>query len=136
MLDVVIVWCRQSQDVVRRWGLGPRLLQGARERPRPSQVRTVVSGRWSGRLTRCPDAREQGWRHIIGEAKSRHYRGRVTSYELYQATLCLGMAHRLYRRPIRVILLYGCGRLIPLDFDEELYRRLLALIPQCGQPMG
>lgn len=46
------------------------------------------------------------------------------------------MAHRLYRRPIRAILLYGCGRLIPLDFDEELYRRLLALIPQCGQAMG
>ncbi len=90
-------------------------------------------------LAGSPDAlmrENRGGAIIIGEAKSSHYRGRVTSYELYQATLYLGMAHRLYRRPVRAILLCGCGRLIPLDFDEELDRRLLALIPQCRREMG
>ena len=73
---------------------------------------------------------------VIGEAKSRHYHGVITAFERHQVTLYLGMAKRLYRRPVTAILLYGNGRLVPLDFDEDLYRSLLALIPQCRRAMG
>ncbi len=127
---------RYSARICRRWGLDP------------ARVRVVASdlGRhratWSLRadgLVGNPDAlfrdRANG-RLIVGEAKSRHYRGSVTPYERYQVTLYLGMVGRLYRRPARAILLYGNGRRVPLDFDEGLYRRLLALIPRCRQAMG
>ena len=73
---------------------------------------------------------------VMGEAKSRHYRGSITPYERHQVTLYLGVAMRLYRRPVAAILLYGNGRLVHLDFDEDLYRSLLALIPRCRQAMG
>ena len=73
---------------------------------------------------------------IIGEAKSRHYRGSITPYERHQVTLYLGMAKRLYRRPVTARLLYGNGRVVPLEFDEDLYRSLLALIPRCRRAMG
>ena len=73
---------------------------------------------------------------IVGEAKSRHDRGRVTPCDCYQSTLYLGMAKRLYRRPVRAILLYGNERLVPLEFDEDLCRSLLALIPRCRRALG
>ena len=51
-------------------------------------------------------------------------------------TLYLGMVHLLYRRPVKAILLYGNGRRVPLEFDENLYRQLLAQIPACRQAMA
>lgn len=127
---------RHSARICRRWGLDP------------AHVRVIASdlGRhratWSLRadgLVGNPDAlfrdRTSG-RFIVGEAKSRHYRGSITPYERYQVTLYLGMVERLYRRQARAILLYGNGRRVPLDFDEALYRRLLALIPRCRQATG
>ena len=73
---------------------------------------------------------------IVGEAKSRHFKRSVTPYERYQVTLYLGMAHRLYRRPVTAIILYGNGRRVPLMFDEDLYRLLLAQIPTCRRAMA
>ena len=127
---------RSPRDIVRRWGLDPascRVLASdlARHGSRPSLVADGLAG--------SPDALMRERREgtiIVGEAKSRHYRGRVTPYEYYQVTLYLGMAKRLYRRPVRAILLYGNGRLVPLEFDEDLYRRLLALIPRCRRAMA
>ncbi len=119
---------RVSARICRRWGLDP------------DRVRVVASdlGRhratWSLRadgLVGNPDVlfRDRGnGRLIVGEAKGRHYRGSVTLY--------LGMVERLYRRPATAILLYGNGRLVRLDFDEGLYRRLVALIPRCRQDTG
>ncbi len=124
---------RVSARICRRWGLDP------------DRVRVVASdlGRhratWSLRadgLVGNPDVlfRDRGnGRLIVGEAKSRHHRGSVTPYERYQVTLYLGMVERLYRRPATAVLLYGNGRLVRLDFDEGLYRRLVALIPRCRQ---
>ena len=73
---------------------------------------------------------------IVGEAKSRHFKGAVTPYERYQVTLYLGMAHRLYRRPVTAIILYGNGRRVPMGFDKNLYRQLLAQIPACRRAMA
>ena len=90
---------RYTNRLCRRWGLDPM------------RVRVIASdlGRhraaWSLRadgLVGNPDVlfrdRANG-RPIVGEAKSRHYKGSVTPYERYQVTLYLGMVERLYRQP-------------------------------------
>ena len=127
---------RQAARICRRWGLDP------------GRVRVVASdlGRhrasWSLRadgLAGNPDVifRERATRHIIiGEAKSRHYRGSITPYELYQVTLYLGMASRIYRQPAKAILLFGNGRRVPVEFDPAAYRHLLALLPHCRRDTG
>ena len=67
---------------------------------------------------------------IIGEVKSRAYRGAVRPYERYQVTLYLGAAHRRYpRRKIHGLICYS-NRVIRLDYDDVLYRQLIALIPE------
>ncbi len=38
--------------------------------------------------------------------------------------------------PVRRSVPGGSGRLVPLDFDEGLYRRLLALMPRYRQDTG
>ena len=42
--------------------------------------------------------------HAQLRAKSRHYKGTITPCELYEVTLCLGMAQRLCHQPARAIL--------------------------------
>ena len=127
---------RYAARICRRWGLDPRdvtVLSSDLGRHRSGR-RLRADG-----LVGTPDVlfRDRRRRQIIvGEAKSRHYTGSITPYERYQVTLYLGMAERLYRRPVTAILLYGNGGLVPLDFDEELYRRLLTLIPRCRRAMG
>ncbi len=49
-----------------------------------------------------------------------------TPFERYQAVLCPGMVECLYRRPVTAVLLYGNGRVVPLEFGEELYHQLFA----------
>ena len=127
---------RYSARLARRWNLDPASVSVVASdlgRYRSSRL-MVVDGHVG-----VPDVifrmRRTG-AIVIGEAKSRHYRGSITPYERHQMTLYLGMAKRLYRRPVTAILLYGNGRPVPLDFDEDIYRRLLALIPQCRQVMG
>lgn len=79
-----------------------------------------------------PDAVFRGKGSItIGEAKSRHYRGHITDYENYQVQLYMGAAERSYRKPTRALIRYGCGAVVPVEFDRETYRHLLSLIPQC-----
>ena len=127
---------RYSARLARRWNLDPAAVSvvasdlGRHRSSRPM----VVDG-----LAGAPDVifRMRGTGGIvIGEAKSRHYRGTITPYERHQVTLYLGMAKGLYRRPVTAILLYGNGRLVPLEFDVDLYSSLLALIPRCRQAMG
>ena len=139
LLTSLLVWLvirrRNPKEIVRRWGLDPatcRVLAAdlASHKSRPS---LVVDG-----LAGSPDVliRERAsGTVIVGEAKSRHYRGRVTPYEHYQVTLYLGMAHRIYRRPVRAILLYGNHRRVPIEFDEGLYRHLLHQLPACRRAM-
>ena len=127
---------RYTERICRRWGLDP------------ARVRVIASdlGRhrasWSLRadgLVGNPDAifRDRATRRlIVGEAKSQHYRGAITPYEHYQVTLYLGMVRRLYRQPATAVLLFGNGRQVPLDFDAALYRRLLALLPDCRRDAG
>ncbi len=127
---------RYASRICRRWGLDPgdvKVLSSDLGRHR-SDRRLLADG-----LVGAPDVLFRDRRRrliIVGEAKSRHYTGEVTPYERYQVTLYCGMARRLYRRPVTAILLYGNGGLVPLDFDEDLYRSLLALIPRCRRAMG
>ena len=139
LLAGLVVWGvarrRSSRDIVRRWGLDPascRVLASdlARHRSAPSLVADGLAG--------SPDVlmREKaGGAIIVGEAKSRHYRGRVAPHERYQVTLYLGMAKRLYRRPVRAILLYGNHRRVEIAFDEDLYQHLLRQLPACRRAM-
>ncbi len=64
-------------------------------------------------------------------AKSRHYKGWINPYELYQIKLYLGMATRLYSQPVRAILLFGNSRRVPVEFNPATYRQFLALLPHC-----
>lgn len=73
---------------------------------------------------------------IIGEAKSRHYRGHLTDYENYQVQLYMGAASRTYRKPCRAKIRYGCGSVVPVEFDQSIYDRLLRLIPSCQDALG
>ena len=68
---------------------------------------------------------------IIGEAKSRRFRGRITDYERYQVTLYLGLVQVQYGLPARGLLRYGCGRVVPIEFDPDLYDHLISLQPEC-----
>jgi hypothetical protein len=67
---------------------------------------------------------------VVGEAKRRRYRGALTDYERYQATLYLGLAHRKYRADVRGVMRYGCGRTFEVEPDALLYRELVARVPE------
>ena len=67
---------------------------------------------------------------VVGEAKRRRYRGTTSDYELYQVVLYQGLAHRRYRTAVRGLLRYGCGRVVQIDPDGELYRNLIGLLPE------
>ena len=127
---------RYASRICRRWGLDPgdvAVLSSDLGRHR-SDRRLIADG-----LVGSPDVlfRDRRRRQIVvGEAKSRHYRGSITTYERYQVTLYCGMAQRLYRRPVRAIILYGNGHRVPLAFDEGLYRDLLAVRGDCRRAMG
>jgi len=91
-------------------------------------IRLLVDG-----LIGVPDAlfrKRDGDLLIVGEAKSRHYRGRVTLYERYQVTLYMGMCIKRYGKPVAGRIRYGCGHVVPLSYDPEIYRQLKSLIPQ------
>jgi hypothetical protein len=80
-----------------------------------------------------PDAlirARQGDELIVGEVKSRAYKGTVRPYERYQLTLYLGAARRRYpRRQIHGLICYS-NRVVRLEYDDVLYRRLIALLPE------
>ena len=68
---------------------------------------------------------------VVGEAKSRYFRGHITDYERFQLTLYMGMVARSYGVPVAGFLRFGCGKVIPFDCDVELYRSLLDAVPDC-----
>ena len=127
---------RYASRLCRRWGLDPgdvAVLSSDLGRHRPDR-RLLADG-----LVGSPDVLSRDRRRrqiVVGEAKSRHYRGAITAYERYQVTLYCGMAQRLYRRPVRAIILYGNGRRVPLAFDEGLYRDLLAIREDCWRALA
>ena len=67
---------------------------------------------------------------VVGEAKSRQYRGRVYKRERYQVMLYMGVAKRRFRKPVRGILRFRCGTCVEIPFSEDTYRFLKAQIPQ------
>ena len=73
---------------------------------------------------------------IIGEAKSRYHRGVITDYERYQITLYMGVAGGNTGRRVRGLLRYGCGTVVAIRFDVDLYQRLLFQVPACRQALG
>lgn len=83
-------------------------------------------------LIGVPDAvfrHRRGLEIVIGEVKSRHYRGSARKNERFQVTLYLGSAESVYRKPTRGILRYGCGTLVQVEYSPDLYSYLLSLLP-------
>ncbi len=66
-------------------------------------------------------------RYVIGEYKSRVWKGSVTERERYQVTLYVGMLRRLWRREPRGLIAYGCGRIQNVAFNKGVYVGLLGL---------
>lgn len=86
----------------------------------------------TGQLIGVPDAvfrHRRGLEIVIGEVKSRYYRGAIKKYEHFQVVLYLGVAESVYRKPTRGVLKYGCGKLVPVEYSPDLYSYLLSLIP-------
>ena len=82
-------------------------------------------------LVGAPDAVFEGKHDIVvGEAKSRHFRGNPMRREIYQVILYMGMIQKEQKKPIRAVLAYGCGAKHKVEFNEELYRSLVSLIPK------
>ena len=126
---------RYSSNLCRKWGLDPATTNVlSSDLGRHGSNRTMLVDGLAG----APDVifRDHRRRRIvIGEAKSRHLKGRPSAYERYQVTLYCGMARNLYRRDVVGILLYGNGRKVVVGFDPALYRRLLAQLPACRRAM-
>jgi hypothetical protein len=67
---------------------------------------------------------------VVGEYKSRRYNGRIKPYERYQVILYTGMVRRSKRTSNVNGALRYTDKLVPVPFDDELYRRLVGLIPE------
>lgn len=92
---------------------------------RPKKVFLRADG-----LVGVPDAvfKHRADHHVlIGEFKSRAYRGHLTDYERYQMTLYQGVAQRRYRQRARGLFAFGCGRVVEHAFDPNTYAQLLPL---------
>ena len=126
----------RSQELCRRWGLDEathRVISCDLGRGR-SRKPLLADGLAGNPDVLFRDTRQR--RLIVGEAKSRNYRGTITPYERYQVTLYSGMVARLYCRPVSAIILYGNDRRVALEFDEDLYRWLLARAPTCRNALA
>jgi len=66
---------------------------------------------------------------VIGEAKRRRLTGGPTTYERYQVMLYLGLARRKFGTDVQGVLRYGCGRVVSVEFDTNLYAELVSLLP-------
>ena len=73
---------------------------------------------------------------IIGEAKSRYHRGVITDYERCQITLYMGVTGGNTGRRVRGLLRYGCGTVVPIAFDVDLYHQLLSQVPACREALS
>jgi len=81
-------------------------------------------------ITGKPDAAYINYRSshgIIGEYKSRKYKGNIKLYERYQVTLYMGMLKSKYRlKEISGRLRYA-DKCVDVPFDPDLYRRLVLI---------
>lgn len=72
---------------------------------------------------------------LIGELKSRKYYGKVTEYERNQIALYAGMAGKIWKRhTIELMICYG-DELVPIEYDQGRYERLIDLVPECRRAM-
>jgi hypothetical protein len=70
---------------------------------------------------------------VVGDVKTRRFRGAVSAYERYQMTLYIGMLRRRFPgRAVRGAIRYR-DAVIAIPFDEELYRWLLSRAPELRQ---
>jgi hypothetical protein len=68
---------------------------------------------------------------VVGEVKSRHHQGRITRYERFQITLYLGSGRAQLRTDaVRGLIRYR-DRVVAAPFQEQAYRHLLSLRPEC-----
>lgn len=67
------------------------------------------------------------FRYIAGEFKSRAFNGRMTNREKYQLTLYTGLIQRFWLPQAQGVIAYGCGRVLKLDYDKTLFKKLMAL---------
>ncbi|GIU32014.1 hypothetical protein TUM3792_44240 [Shewanella sp. MBTL60-007] len=67
------------------------------------------------------------FRYIAGEFKSRAFNGRITIREKYQLTLYTGLIQRFWLPQAQGVIAYGCGRVLKLDYDKTLFKKLMAL---------
>ena len=72
---------------------------------------------------RCSDGRL-----LVGDLKTRRFRGSPSRYERFQMTLYMGVASHQYGAPADAVLRYACGRLEPVDFDPGCFEDLRAQI--------
>ena len=82
------------------------------------------------------DAMFRSRRHpvlVVGEAKSRRYRGRMRRREYYQMILYLGAARRQFPRLRATGRLSYADAVVPVEFDEATFRQLLSMVPELRQ---
>lgn len=90
----------------------------------------------AGPVHGAPDAlfaSRDGRRLIVGELKSRRHRGHITDYERYQTTLYCGAALRQQKAVSVSALIRYADKVVPLAYDNSLFRHLLDLAPEAIQ---
>lgn len=112
----------------------------------PEQYRLLGSDLSGGRdkiwlsgygLLGVPDAvfeRIEDGHILIGEFKSRAYRGAVSNYERNQVLLYIGLARKKYRSQASGLILYGrygCSYCVPIAYSANAFQRLVNLVPEC-----
>ncbi|TVS17235.1 MAG: hypothetical protein EA417_07415 [Gammaproteobacteria bacterium] len=82
-------------------------------------------------LIGAPDAlfrRRRDGRLLVGDFKTRRFRGNPSKYERFQMVLYMGVASHQYQAPADALLRYACGHLEPVDFDPGCFEELRAHI--------
>lgn len=82
-------------------------------------------------LIGAPDAlfcRLSDGRLLVGDFKTRRFRGSPSRYERYQMTLYMGVASYQYGVPADAVLRYACGHLESVHFDVRCFEDLRAQI--------
>lgn len=72
-------------------------------------------------------------RFIVGEYKSRVYRGHVTSRERYQVILYVGLISPFLWPRCRGYIVYGCGTVIYVPYVRKTFKALLGLRDELKQ---
>jgi hypothetical protein len=89
-----------------------------------------------GNLVGAPDAafRSRRDKHgVIGEFKSRRYRGFIRRRERYQCILYMGMLKHCYRLHSVSAVLRFADQCVDIPYDEMLFNHLVAIGPELQQ---